>query len=70
MRGRRESGRFPVRVVAETLGVACSNLVDRLKGKTKPCRRYHKAQDAELVPRITTLVTARPTMATAASPQS
>lgn len=50
-----------MKVVAETLGVARSNLVDRLKGKTKPCRRYHKAQDAELVPRIATLVTSRPT---------
>jgi putative transposase len=50
-----------VKVVAETLGVARSNLVDRLKGKTKPRRRYHKAQDAELVPRIATLVTSRPT---------
>ena len=50
-----------MKVVAETLGVARSNLVDRLKGKTKPRRRYHKAQDAELVPRIATLVTFRPT---------
>ena len=50
-----------MRVVAETLGVARSSLIDRLKGKTKPRRRYHKAQDAELVPRIATLVTARPT---------
>jgi putative transposase len=50
-----------VKVVAESLGVARSNLVDRLKGKTKPRRRYHKAQNAELVPRIATLVTSRPT---------
>lgn len=50
-----------MKVVAETLGVARSNLVDRLKGKTKPRRRYHKAQDAELMPRIATLVTSRPT---------
>lgn len=50
-----------MKVVAETLGVARSNLVDRLKGKTKLRRRYHKAQDAELVPRIATLVTSRPT---------
>ena len=50
-----------MKVVAETLGVARSNLVDRLKGKTKSRRRYHKAQDAELVPRIATLVTSRPT---------
>jgi len=50
-----------VKVVAETLGVARSNLIDRLKGKTKPRRRYHKAQDGDLVPRIAALVTARPT---------
>lgn len=50
-----------MKVVAETLGVARSDLIDRLKGKTKPRRRYHKAQDGDLVPRIAALVTARPT---------
>ena len=50
-----------MKVVADILGVARSSLADRLKGKTKPRRRYHKAQDTELVPRITTLVTAWPT---------
>ena len=50
-----------MKVVAETLGVARSNLIDRLKGKTKPRRRYHKAQDAAVVPLITALVAARPT---------
>jgi len=50
-----------VTVVAETLGVARSNLIDRLKGRTKPRRRYHKAQDAAVVPRIMALVSARPT---------
>ncbi len=50
-----------MKAVAETLGVARSNLIDQLKGKTKPRRRYHKAHDAELMPRIVTLVTARPT---------
>ncbi|MGR3440064.1 MAG: IS3 family transposase [Paracoccus sp. (in: a-proteobacteria)] len=54
-------GRFPVKAVAETLGVARSNLIERLQGRTKPRRRYHKAQDAAVVPRITALVTARPT---------
>lgn len=48
-------------VVAETLGVSRSNLHDRLKGRTKPRRRYHKAQDAAVVPLITALVAARPT---------
>jgi putative transposase len=50
-----------VKAVAETLGVARSNLIDRLQGKAKPRRRYHKAQDAALVPLITALVAARPT---------
>jgi transposase InsO family protein len=50
-----------VKVVAETLGVSRSNLVARLKGQSKPRRRYHKAQDAAVVPLITALVAARPT---------
>ena len=50
-----------MKVVAETLGVARSNLIDRLNGRTKPRRRYHKAQDVALVPLITTLVAERPT---------
>jgi len=50
-----------VKVVAETLGVARSNLIDRLNGGTKPRRRYHKAQDAAVGPMITALVSARPT---------
>ncbi len=50
-----------MKAVAETLGVARSNLIDRLKGRTKPRRRYHKAQDAAVVPLITALVSARPT---------
>lgn len=50
-----------MKAVAGTLGVARSNLVDRLQGKAKPRRRYHKAQDAALVPLITVLVAARPT---------
>lgn len=47
--------------VAETLGVSRSNLHDRANGKTKPRRRYHKAQDAAVLPLIERLVTARPT---------
>ncbi len=50
-----------MKVVADTLDVARSNLIDRLQGRTKPRRRYHKAQDAALLPPITALVTARPT---------
>lgn len=50
-----------MKVVANILGVARSNLIDRLQGRTKPRRRYHKAQDAAVVPLITALVAARPT---------
>ncbi len=54
-------GRFPVKVVAETLGASRSNLHARLNGSAKPRRRYHKAQDAVVLPLITALVAARPT---------
>lgn len=47
--------------VAKTLGVSRSNLHVRLAGSAKPRRRYHKAQDAAVVPLITALVAARPT---------
>lgn len=48
-------------IVAETLGVSRSNLHARMTGSAKPRRRYHKAQDAAVVPLITALVAARPT---------
>lgn len=48
-------------VVAKTLAVSRSNLHDRLKEAREPRRRYHKAQDAAVVPLITALVAARPT---------
>ncbi|WP_143535068.1 IS3 family transposase [Roseivivax jejudonensis] len=54
-------GRFPVKAVAETLGVSRSNLHARMNGSAKPRRRYHKAQDAALLPMIEALVAARPT---------
>ena len=50
-----------MKVVAETLGVARSNLHARMNGSAKPRRRYHKAQDAALMPMIEALVAARPT---------
>ena len=50
-----------MKVVAETVDVARLNLIDRLKGTTKSRRCHHKAEDAELMPRIATLVTAWPT---------
>jgi hypothetical protein len=50
-----------VKVVAETLGVSRSNLNARLSGSAKPRRRYHKAQDAAVLPLIERLVAKRPT---------
>jgi putative transposase len=50
-----------MKTIAETLGVARSNLYDRLEGTTHPRGRYHRRGDAELLARITRLVTARPT---------
>ena len=54
-------GRFPVSVVAKTLGVSGSQFHARLNGVVKPRRRYHKADDATVVPLIAALVIARPT---------
>lgn len=48
-------------VVARTLDVSRSNLVERLGGRAKPRRRYHKAQDAAVVPLVRRLVDERPT---------
>ncbi|SLN32901.1 IS2 transposase TnpB [Roseivivax jejudonensis] len=50
-----------MKAVAETLGVSRSNLHARMNGSAKPRRRYHKAQDAALLPMIEALVAARPT---------
>ncbi len=41
-----------MKAVAETLGVSRSNLIERLKGRSKPRGSYHKAEDAELLPVI------------------
>jgi hypothetical protein len=53
-------GRFPMKAVADTLGVSRSNLAERLKGKSKPRGPYRKAKDAELLPAIRKLVDQRP----------
>lgn len=50
-----------MKAVAETIGVARSNLVDRLNGRAKPRRRYRKAQDEAILPLVRRLVDARPT---------
>ncbi|MDA5555129.1 hypothetical protein PJL69_00005 [Shimia sp. MMG029] len=44
--------------VADVLEVSRSNLHERLNGRAKPRRGYHKAQDAVVLPRIQTLVAA------------
>ena len=36
-------GRFPMKAVADTLGVSRSNLHERLNGSAKPRRSYDKA---------------------------
>lgn len=50
-----------MKTIAKTLGVSRSNLIERVNGATKPRRRYHKAQDAAIVPLIRILVSKRPT---------
>ena len=50
-----------MKAVADTLGVSRSNLIERLKGRSKPRGPYNKAEDAELLPAIRRLVDQRPT---------
>jgi len=50
-----------MKAVAYTLGVSRSNLHERVSGRAKPRRRYHKAQDAAILPLIERLVAKRPT---------
>jgi putative transposase len=54
------TGRFAVKAVADALGVARSNLVERAKGGPKPRGGYRKAEDEALLARIRPLVDARP----------
>jgi hypothetical protein len=44
-------GRYPMKVVAETLGVARSHLRDKVKQDRKPRESYRKADDDALLPR-------------------
>lgn len=50
-----------MKAIAETLGVARSNLIERCAGITKPRGPYRKAADGELAPLIRAIVDARPT---------
>jgi hypothetical protein len=45
-----------MKAVADTLSVSRSNLVERLKGRSKSHGSYHKAEDTELLPIIRRLV--------------
>ncbi len=48
----RAQGRFAMTTIASTLGVARSNLVERLARTSKPRGRYHKVEDSCLLPLI------------------
>jgi len=50
-----------MKAVADVLGVSRSQLYAGLMASARPRRRYHKADDAVVVPLITALVAARPT---------
>ena len=50
-----------MKVVAQTLGVARSQLHVRLSGRGRPRQRYAKPEDRELLPAIRSLVDERPT---------
>lgn len=50
-----------MKAIAETLGVARSNLIERRDGSAKPRGPYRKAADGELAPLIRAIVDARPT---------
>lgn len=50
-----------MKAVAEAVGVSRSNLIERLKDRGRSRRRYRKAGDAVLLPRIRRLVDERPT---------
>lgn len=53
-------GRFAMTTIASTLGVARSNLAERLARTSKPRGCYHKAEDNWLLPLIRQLVEERP----------
>jgi transposase InsO family protein len=50
-----------VKAVADVLGVSRSNVIRRLEEEPKARGRYSKAEDAELLPAIRSLVDERPT---------
>lgn len=56
------TGRFPVKAVADTLGVARSNLVEQLQLPERPRRGpYRRAEDEAVLAEIRAITDARPT---------
>ncbi len=55
------TGRFPVKTVADTLGVARSKLVEQVHVRTRPRGRYRRQGDDELLAAIRQITDARPT---------
>jgi putative transposase len=58
---RRRHGTLPGEVVADTLGVAQSNLVEQMSGASKRRGRYQRQGDDEVLAAIRQLTDARPT---------
>ena len=48
-----------MKAVADTLGVVRSHLAERLSRPARPRSRYHKSEDARLLPTIRAIVDAR-----------
>ncbi len=63
----RFDGRFAVKAVADTLGVARSHLAERLSRPAQPRGPYRKHEDAQLLPTIRAIVDAARATAIAAS---
>jgi putative transposase len=56
-----QSGRFPIKIVADTLRVARSNLVEQLESKTRHRGAYRRQGDDKLLAAIRQLPGVRPT---------
>jgi putative transposase len=52
---------FPVKVVADVLGVARSNLIEQRQNATRPRGSYHRADDDVILAAIRAVTDARPT---------
>lgn len=58
------TGRYAMKAIADTLGIARSNLVERASGK-RPARSTYRKNDDELLPSIREIVALGPRMVTA-----